>query len=51
MKGTLIVKGLNIWFWLQLGNTYNQVNVMNLRIWFAIQILNMMSREQDQIKS
>ena len=37
---------LNIWFLLQLGDTYNQVDIVNLRIWFAIQILNM-SREQD----
>ena len=37
---------LNIWFLLQLGDTYNQVDIVNSRIWFAIQILNM-SREQD----
>ena len=40
---------LNIWFLLQLGDTYNQVDTVNSRIWFAIQILNM-SREQDWIK-
>ena len=37
---------LNIWFLLQLGDTCNQVDTVNSRIWFAIQILNM-SREQD----
>ena len=26
---------LNIQFLLQLGDTYNQVDIMNLRIWFA----------------
>ena len=37
---------LNIWFLLQLGETYNEVDIVNSRIWFANQILNM-SREQD----
>ena len=37
---------LNIWFLLQLGETYNEVDTVNSRIWFANQILNM-SREQD----
>ena len=37
---------LNIWFLLQLGDTYNQVGIANSRIWFASKILNM-SREQD----
>ena len=41
---------LNIWFLLQLGDTYNQVDIVNSRIWFTIQILNM-SREQDRIKT
>ena len=27
---------LNIWFLLQLGDTYNQVDIVNLRIWFTI---------------
>ena len=40
---------LNIWFLLQLGDTYNQVDIVNSRIWFAIQILNM-AKEQDRIK-
>ena len=40
---------LNIWFLLQLGDTYNQVDIVNSRIWFTIQILNM-SREQERIK-
>ena len=40
---------LNIWFSLQLGDTYNQVDIVNSKIWFVIQILNM-SREQDRIK-
>ena len=40
---------LNIWFLLQLGDTYNQADIVNSRIWFAIQILNM-SRKQDRIK-
>ena len=40
---------LNMWFLLQLGDTYNQVDIVNSRIWFTIQILNM-SREQDRIK-
>ena len=40
---------LNIWFLLQLGDTYNQVDIVNPRIWFAIQIPNM-SREQNRIK-
>ena len=39
----------NIWFMLQLEDTYNQVNIANSRIWFANQILNM-SREQDRIE-
>ena len=37
---------LNISFLLQLGETYNEVDTVNSRIWFANQILNM-SREQD----
>ena len=40
---------LNIWFLLQLGNTYDQADTVNSRIWFTIQILNM-SREQYRIK-
>ena len=40
---------LNIWFLLQLGETYNQFDIVNSRIWFANQIFNM-SREQVQIK-
>ena len=40
---------LDIWFLLQLGDTYNQVDIVNSRIWFTIQILDM-SRGQDQIK-
>ena len=40
---------LNIWFLLQLGETYNQFDIVNSRIWFANQIFNM-SREQDRIK-
>ena len=40
---------LNIWFSLQLGDTYNQVDIVNSKIWFVIQILNI-SREQDRIK-
>ena len=31
---------LNIWFLLQLRDTYNQVDIVNSRIWFAFQILN-----------
>ena len=34
---------------LQLGDIYSQVDIVNLRIWFAIHILNM-SREKDRIK-
>ena len=34
---------------LQLGDTYNQVDIVNSRISFVIQILNM-SREQDRIE-
>ena len=26
---------LNIWFLLQLGDTYNQVDIVNSRIWFT----------------
>ena len=40
---------LNIWILLQLGDVYNQFDIVSSRIWFAIQILNM-SREQDRIK-
>ena len=40
---------LNIWFLLQLGNTYNQADILNSRIWFTTQIVNR-STEQDRIK-
>ena len=40
---------LTIWFFMQLRDTYNQVDIVNSRIWFNIQILNM-SREQERIK-
>ena len=40
---------LNICFLLQLGNTYNQADILNSRIWFTTQIVNR-SREQDRIK-
>ena len=39
----------NIWFMLQLEDTYNQVDIANLRIWFTNQTLNM-SRKQDRIE-